>query len=289
VLVATDPDGRIVALRAFQRWRWWNGERAIEAVRAVDTATHPDWRGRGLFRRLTLELVERESARGTAFVFNTPNAASGPGYLSMGWRRVGRVPLLVRPLRPLGVLLGSGAGPPDLDELPPVTELLDHPGLDALLERVRTAGATNPRLRTLPTREYLAWRYRDVPGLDYRALRNDRAALVVRGRSRRGRRELSVSEWLVPDDPAAVRAAAGLLRELAAGSTGTRAAAAEADYLAATASPGTPERAAARAAGLLPAPGLGPGLFVRQLATAVSPDPYLPRSWRLVTGALEIF
>src|SRR5688572_5631082 len=46
--VMTD-DERIVGFRIFMRWEFeWHGA-ARTAVRAVDTATHPDYQGRGIF------------------------------------------------------------------------------------------------------------------------------------------------------------------------------------------------------------------------------------------------
>ena len=65
-LVALDG-GEPVALRVFLRWRWTVDGRTVAAVRAVDTATHPAWRRQGLFRRLTLELVEFVSEKVRAF------------------------------------------------------------------------------------------------------------------------------------------------------------------------------------------------------------------------------
>ena len=69
------------------------------AVRAVDTATDPEFQGRGIFTRLTLEALDELAADGVDFVFNTPNARSRPGYLKMGWQVVGRLAAAVRPTR----------------------------------------------------------------------------------------------------------------------------------------------------------------------------------------------
>src|SRR5688572_29913041 len=68
-----EHDGQLVGLRAFMRWSWLRDGVEIQAVRAVDTATHPGWQGRGIFTRLTLALVEAVKAEGVSFVFNTPN------------------------------------------------------------------------------------------------------------------------------------------------------------------------------------------------------------------------
>ena len=102
--MVAEADGRIVSLRIFLRWRWLYGKYAYAAVRPVDTATHPDWRRRGLFERLTRELLQVMKAEGVAFVFNTPNATSGRGYEKLGWRMVGRPTIWVRPVKPVRLL-----------------------------------------------------------------------------------------------------------------------------------------------------------------------------------------
>ena len=92
--------GRVVAVRLFMRWEFRRGGATLRAVRAVDTATHPDHQGRGLFTALTQHAVEACRTDGVAFVFNTPNEQSRPGYLKLGWREVGRLRTAVRPGRP---------------------------------------------------------------------------------------------------------------------------------------------------------------------------------------------
>lgn len=317
VLLA-EVEGRIVGVRAFLRWRWRSGEREVPAVRAVDTATHPDWRGRGVFSRLTRRLLEDVAADGTAFVFNTPNRASGAGYRKLGWRPLGRAPVLMRPLAPVATVLrwglgtpgggaarrnrqrgGSGGGgpdalrarAPDLSAFLSVEELLEAPALDGLLE-VLDLHPADRRYRTPLDRSYLRWRYADPPGLDYRALWSGGggragapAAVVFRGR-RRGRfREVVVSEVLVPPGEAGGRAARELLRRLA-----RSARRAGADYLAAVASRRTPERRALARSGFLPVPGAGPTVVVRGLGHAGAlPDPAAASSWRWSGGSLEVF
>jgi GNAT superfamily N-acetyltransferase len=94
--VALDGD-RLVGFRTFLRWGFTWGERSVKGVRAVDTATHPDYQGRGVFSRLTRMALEELMSEGVDFVFNTPNEKSRPGYLKMGWHVVGRLPVLARP------------------------------------------------------------------------------------------------------------------------------------------------------------------------------------------------
>jgi GNAT superfamily N-acetyltransferase len=288
-----EADGEIVGLRAFMRWRWQSGARAVPAVRAVDTATHRDWRGKGIFRKLTLALVEQMTAEGVGFVFNTPNSQSRPGYLKMGWESLGRTRLWVRPSRPLRIaraLLRRPAAAEandggDDDSLPfsPAAELLEQPGVSEFL---RSLPDDDARLSTRVTPEYLSWRYAAVPGFRYYAaweLERDAAAAVVFRSKRQGAlRELRVCDLIVGTGARSRAAASHLLRTVARQ--------ADADFAALMTAPGTRQHAAALGAAFIPAPRVGPIFTVRPLAAGVSPvDPTRLTNWRPSIGALELF
>ena len=94
-------DGRVVGYRTFLRWRFLDDAgRVVTAVRAVDTATDPSYRGMGIFRMLTLRAVADLTLAGDGIVFNTPNDQSRPGYLKMGWSVARRLPVGVLPTGP---------------------------------------------------------------------------------------------------------------------------------------------------------------------------------------------
>jgi GNAT superfamily N-acetyltransferase len=274
--VATEG-GRLVGVRVFLRWtfRGPQGER-LRAVRAVDTATHPDAQGRGIFTRLTRAAVEELTADGDDFVFNTPNDQSRPGYLKMGWQIVGRPPVAVRPRRPSGLVAMARARVPAAKWSTPTPAgrraevALDDQGLTALLGATGDGGA---RLRTEHTLEHLRWRYRFAP-LHYRAVVGPDgvgSGLAVFRLRRRGRAlEATVCELLAPE-PSVAR---GLLSQISA-ATG-------ADYLIVA---GT--AAAARSRHLVPLPGQGPVLTWRALASP-GPAPALA-DWDLSLGDLELF
>ena len=135
-------DGRIAGYRTFLRWEFEDGHGQVHrAVRAVDTATHPDFQGRGVFRTLTLAAVEAMTAEGVDFVFNTPNDKSRPGYLKMGWHEVGRLPAAVAVRGPFAALrLLRARTAAERTPLPggggaPAPAVLDDPRLDRLLFR----------------------------------------------------------------------------------------------------------------------------------------------------------
>jgi GNAT superfamily N-acetyltransferase len=60
---------------------------------SFDTATHPDYQGRGIFTRLRTSSLETLRERGVAHVCNTPHEQTLPGHLKMGWQQVGKLPV----------------------------------------------------------------------------------------------------------------------------------------------------------------------------------------------------
>jgi GNAT superfamily N-acetyltransferase len=93
-------EGRILGVRLFMRWALQADGQPVKAARAVDTATDPAFQGKGIFRSLTLGLLDQLDASGEVdLVFNTPNASSRPGYLKMGWQPVGTLPVRLAPGR----------------------------------------------------------------------------------------------------------------------------------------------------------------------------------------------
>ncbi|RYZ08840.1 MAG: GNAT family N-acetyltransferase [Myxococcales bacterium] len=280
---------RLVGLRIFMPWRFrWGAGQESRAVRAVDTATHPDFQGRGIFKRLTLELVEQVRRDGVDFIFNTPNEKSRPGYLKMGWSIAGVAPLFVRPeasSRLVFKALRISRAPASAEvsggsELTRWLAEADGHGLMA-----RAATASSPRhYRTPKSLQYLTWRYVRCPAATYHGATPDpeRALVIYRVRERGGLRELSISELLFEPTRAGVSAAVKALSEARAR--------ARADYgLVAF------ERSALQAlvltrAGFMPVPGRGPLLTTNALRPdAAAPNRADVRSFRTSIGDLELF
>jgi Acetyltransferase (GNAT) domain len=193
--VACTEADRIVALRTFMRWEFVNSSGAVlRAVRAVDTVTHPEFRGGGLFRTMTLQAVEELTADGVEFVFNTPNDQSRPGYLKMGWVPVERVPVRLSPLRPSRALTiaRSIRMPADLDPDPDVPAV-GAPIDDAALARFEGGRGSAAGLATHSTMRHLRWRYAESP-YRYRAVVNPDGAAIIRLRRRGGALEATIAE-----------------------------------------------------------------------------------------------
>jgi GNAT superfamily N-acetyltransferase len=271
-------DGRIVGSRTFLRWEFErpDGSRC-RAVRAVDTASHPDFQGQGIFRRLTLHGLDELAVEGIDLVFNTPNDKSRPGYLKMGWSEVGRLPTTVRPSSPAALVRMVRARVPAerWSEVVwagrPAPEVLEDPALEDLL-----ASQPPPTgLRTWRSAAQLRWRYGFGP-LAYRAVTLGRdgaeGVAVFRVRRRGSAMEGALCEVLAPGgDPGAATA----LSKLVARCSG-------ADYVLRIGGP------AIDRAGFVRMPGQGPTLTRRAVQDGTADGAALD-GWALTLGDVELF
>jgi GNAT superfamily N-acetyltransferase len=197
---AWDGD-RLVAFRTLLRWELATDDRQLRLVRAVDTATDPDYQGKGLFRRLTTQAVDELTDEGVDAVFNTPNDQSRPGYLKMGWAELGRPTLLVHPASPAALARMVRARVPAEKWSEPVDYGEPASSVVADLHPARVDQWATPR-----STEHLAWRYGFEP-LHYRAIEVRGGHAVFRVRQRGALREVAIVDWLSdqPDLPAVFR------------------------------------------------------------------------------------
>lgn len=190
--VATDA-GKVVAFRTLMRWEFVRGGEVLRTVRAVDTATDPEYQGRGLFRMLTLRALDEMRTDGVDFVFNTPNSQSRPGYMKMGWREIGRLPAAVRFIGPSGAFRAVRSKVPadrwsqDLTVGVPFDEWAGGSGVAGRWPAARHVRELTTKMDT----DFLRWRF-GVPFLKYRVVDDGRSAIVVRARQRGTALELAV-------------------------------------------------------------------------------------------------
>lgn len=270
----------VVGFRAFLRWELDQDGVRRAAARAVDTATHPDHRGRGIFTRLTLHALKELEAEGVELVFNTPNDRSRPGYLKMGWQRASRPVVLFRPRSAGGALAAARARCPAERWSTPTSAglaaegpLADHDGIAVLLQNLATPRGSSGGVQTWRSPQYLAWRYGFEP-LSYRAVMVadtvEDGLIIFRLRQRGPAREAAICEVLVPGDRKRVvsRHITGLLR------------ASGADYAIRVGGSGHVGR------GFVPLPRQGPTLVCRAVGNARLPP---GDAWRLGLGDIELF
>lgn len=193
VLLAFDRE-LLVGVRAFMRWQWRVDGQLVSAVRAVDTATHPKYQGRGIFTRLTRNIIEQCEGEGVGFIFNTPNEKSKPGYLKMGWKSLGKLRVFCAPR-----LSFSRA-----DEDTSVVAI----GRDKVQKHI-AAVRDDGMATTNYTFEYLKWRYDDSPNASYKVIHDEghNWMLIYRTKPLIIGNELRIVDFFAADRPTAFRSA----------------------------------------------------------------------------------
>lgn len=190
IVLLAQENGKITGVRAFMRWKWKTGDKVYSAFRAVDTATHPDFQGKGIFKKLTLKAVDMGIEAKDDFVFNTPNEKSRPGYLKMGWEKVGNLKVGLQPAwnsfynltnKDLDYHIQSFASTLQLDEL------CSH--WNKFLE-------TRKKNFTPKSRDFLKWRYENNPLQKYEVHYSPDLYIAGYVKKRKNIKELRVSECI---------------------------------------------------------------------------------------------
>lgn len=171
-VLVEDDNGKIVGVRAFMQWRWVQHGKTYRALRAVDTATHPDYQGKGIFKKLTLGLVDESIKNGFDFIFNTPNSSSKPGYLKMGWEALGKPGIRIKPFIGMGFArlgLKKSAIQPETFSAYATGDAFSFE--QPLANLVNDFKRANDRyLKTDVSPAYYRWRYHAIPVHQYGCL-----------------------------------------------------------------------------------------------------------------------
>jgi GNAT superfamily N-acetyltransferase len=149
-LISLVPDdGRVAGVSGMSFFRMvLNGAEADVAF-ALDAATHPDYRGRGLWSKLELRNEEASARAGAVAALGFTNPVAGPILVGkLGWRDLTRLRLWARPL----VVRGREPGE---------TEPLERFGAetDALYQDERKRFGNH----LVRSAEFLNWRYVESP------------------------------------------------------------------------------------------------------------------------------
>lgn len=189
VLVAED-NNKIIGVRAFMRWKWQLGEKNFSAFRAVDTATHPNHQGRGIFRKLTMKAVEIAKEEGNHYIFNTPNDKSRPGYLKMGWEIIDKIKVQLIFNNPIPHFN------PHREESYKVIKNIDDLDLNNLINGNSKKLLRSGKIFTPKSIDYLKWRYEDNPLQSYEVFVDKNLFIAGYIKRRKNFRELRISEFI---------------------------------------------------------------------------------------------
>jgi len=190
ILLAKEKN-KIIGIRAFMYWKWIKKNQQVLSVRAVDTATSPEYQGKGIFKTLTMQAVKECSEEGVELVFNSPNPISMKGYLKMGWSYIGRMPIYIG----MGSFLPKRYSEEKLNNIYEDYEI--GKSINDISSIWEVDNADN-KFHTGISHSYLKWRYVDCPATKYGSIiMPGDFGMVFRFKKIKGYIELRVCEiWI---------------------------------------------------------------------------------------------
>lgn len=194
LILLAEEDDKIVGVRAFMRWQWQLGDKVFSAYRAVDTATHPKYQGRGIFKKLTLRALEIAKENGDHFIFNTPNSQSLPGYIKMDWKKVNKLKIHLALVNPINYIR-SKKNPQYV-----IQKIRNGNSFDELVNNFNTINASKSELFTIKSSQYLDWRYENNPLQAYDVRSDDDFYLATYIKKHKYFNELRIVEQIFIDE-----------------------------------------------------------------------------------------
>lgn len=176
VIVAVDGD-RIVGQYALWPTPLRLGTSDIKGAQSLDTMTHPDYQGQGMFTVLANACFEVAQSRGCEVLYGFPNANSFHGFVKrLNWDHTGDVPLYSRFLRPsrhprfrgaLGIAMDGVASVVPL-RLPTGLEVrAERPSNDQIATLLETNRAKRDVCRVARAPDWYDWRFAVRSGRRY--------------------------------------------------------------------------------------------------------------------------
>lgn len=87
---------QIVAQYAITPVKMKFGGRFIAAAQSVDTMTHPEYQGRGIFTALSAEVFREAARRNVAIIYGLPNKLTS--WHEKNWLKIGRLEFMIKPI-----------------------------------------------------------------------------------------------------------------------------------------------------------------------------------------------
>jgi hypothetical protein len=198
----------------------------ITASQSVDTMTHPDYQGRGIFLALTQEVFKEASKKGVNIIFGFPNKLAS--WHDKYWLKVGVLCTMIKPLnldnifkqyisnrmiRKLCILpaklvvalLFRAGNPRRLDDV----EIAQVKSFDERINGLWEKISKDYKMLVVRDREYLNWRYVNIPNGDYEIFLAEKGEqafgyMILRCVSQRGLRVGYILDLAVPSREQAI-------------------------------------------------------------------------------------
>jgi len=184
VIWLAEVDGKLVSQYAINGVKVKIGSEIIAASQSVDTMTHPDYRGHGIFFTLSTRVFDEAGKQGIDIVYGFPNQMTS--WHQKCWFEVGAESIMIKPLNLENILtkyitnkfllkicavsanfiikaLYRTKKPPKVNGL----TIIRIPSFDERINDLWEKVSNDYEIMVIRDKEYLNWRYVDVPDVDY--------------------------------------------------------------------------------------------------------------------------
>jgi len=166
IILAFDGE-MLVGVRAFMCWQFSNTTETVKCVRAVDTAVHPSYQGKGIFSKLTSAALDDCKKDNIKLVFNTPNKISKIGYLKLGWIEIGKLPLRLSITITIPRVYNENL----------LRELLTN--YEISITKEPNLNSQTNKFSTPLSSDYINWRYKNCPIDSYYSISQENKFIVI--------------------------------------------------------------------------------------------------------------
>jgi GNAT superfamily N-acetyltransferase len=186
IIWLAESNGKLVGQYPVNCVKMKIGEEIITGSQMEHLMTHPDYRRKGIFTTLARRALSDAGSKGLEITYGFPNQIAFPGHLKSGFINVGAVSAMIKPLNLPNILsqyttnrclqkIGAvsmnfiikaffGIGnTPEANGLT-ITRI---PSFDERINGLWEKVSNDYEIMVVRDKEYLNWRYRDIPDLDY--------------------------------------------------------------------------------------------------------------------------
>lgn len=191
---AINEQNKLIGEISFGRYEFILDNKIVKAAYSYQTMVHPDYQGKGVFKKLTNLAISECKNQGVQVLFNFPNANSYMPFIKNKWNPINSIKYWMKPLKILKISknINSIKNSFQVESIKSLEEI-DVPKMKELFSEVKPLNIKNT-LCPNRTKEFLEWRYTGYPIAKYKMVINDRLAIIARTGKRGKLSEIQIME-----------------------------------------------------------------------------------------------
>lgn len=164
LLTVAEADNKVIAVNNLWPWEFNFRGSVLRALQPCDSAVHPDFRGKGLFKKMRLHGIQMALQDNYDLFFNFPNEMSLNAYLSLGWHYLGKIRWWIKILKPFAVISSEYSEVKSHPEKLNGIDDIDIGRFNAIIDK---SVSYDGYIQTNYLKEFAEWRYLSHPNREY--------------------------------------------------------------------------------------------------------------------------